>query len=101
MRERINGLEEDLNTEKNESIPFTSLLKHLQALLNDIDSGLVEPAAQIASTSHRDKRLHRALDDLRGKINDTFKQNEEEKEANEKQLKKVWFFIYFIEPFAL
>ena len=89
MRERINELEEDLNKEKNESIPLTSLLKHLQALLNDIDSGLVEPVTHIASTSHRDKRLHRAFNDLRDKINDTFMQNEEEKEANEKQLKKV------------
>ena len=90
MRQQVNGLQEDLNREKSESIPWKSLSKHVQALLDDIDSGVVERLAPIASTSQRDKRLHRAFDDLRDRLTEHYQQNEEEKEADQKQLRKVW-----------
>ena len=86
----MNELEEDLDKEKSDSVPWKSFAKHLQKMLNDIDSGMVErDSPPFASTSHRDRKLSRAFDDLRGRISDVFQENEEEKEASQKQLQKV------------
>ena len=94
MRKQLNELEEDLNKERNDSVPWKSFAKYLQKILNDIDSGMVETdSPPFASTSHRDRKLSRAFDDLRGRIGDVFQQNEEEKEASQKQLQKVQIFI--------
>jgi len=90
MRKQLNELEEDLNKERNDSVPWKSFAKYLQKILNDIDSGMVETdSPPFASTSHRDRKLSRAFDDLRGRIGDVFQQNEEEKEVSQKQLQKL------------
>ena len=89
MKERLNELEEDLERERDDSIPWKNLLKYLQALSNDVDTGELERVTPIVSNSPKDKRLHRAFDDLRDKINDHLQRNEEEKEAKQRQLEKV------------
>lgn len=87
MKERLKELEEDQRKEKNESVPWKSLLKYLQALVNDVETG--EIGRQVEMPSNKDKRLHRTFEDLRNKINDEMQRNEDEKRAKERQLEKV------------
>ena len=95
MRQRITGLEEDMSREKEDSIPWKNILRHLESLLSELERGEVGRQSPSMGPSMKDKKLQRLFEDLRDKMNENLQKNEDEKEAVQKELQKVSILFFF------
>eukprot|EP00795_Rhopilema_esculentum_P010644 gene10644-19386_t len=89
LKQRINSLENDLDKEKDESVPWRSLLQELKSLINELNSGDIDRRSPVsAGASNKEKKLQRVFEDLRNKIKDDIERNEEESEAKQREIEK-------------
>ena len=94
LKQRINSLENDLDKEKDESVPWRSLLQELKSLIDELNSGDIDRHSPVsAGASNREKKLQRVFEDLRNKIKDDIERNEEESEAKQREIEKVCMLI--------
>eukprot|EP00794_Sanderia_malayensis_P015979 gene15979-17589_t len=89
LKGRINELEDDLNKEKSDSVPWKYMMLQLQSISDELDHGNVGRQSPSLGPRIKDKKLQRVFEDLRDKINENLGRNDNERNAITRKLEKM------------